>query len=452
MCRPLPIDASGWTQVGGGDPGIRPAALTSRAPQGDKQPAVLDLFPLLLAATVAAPPASGQAILDAAQAMEARGRPFAADKGFGRLGREAPHSYPGHLAWATFLTAEGRAEQALGPAGVATRLEPYAAAPYAVRASAHLRAGEGERGRAMLDKALEMDPWSVEALMVLASALRESGDAAGEGSVLARALAIAGGDVRVVRAAALADLRAGREDAARVHIGKLASVGSGVTPTLAVAEVYLAGRRAHEALKVLQAALPEHGGDSRVLRLTGRALLAAGAPPLRAAAAFRAAMRLDPDDADAAVGFALSLGATLPSAPAGTADLAVGALSDVLAKEPDHPGALLAQAHLARVLGDPAGARGWLARIPAHHPARFEADNLRALTRLDQEDPYGAVKILREVLGRRPDLRQARLNLSLALLRAGRSTDAMAEAAAATAGLPEAHPLRAYAATLAGSP
>lgn len=382
--------------------------------------------------------------------MQAKGRSFAADKGYGRLGREAPQSYAGHLAWADFLISEGRASQALGPAGVASRLAPYDAAPYAARAAAHLWAGQGDHGRNMIDKALEMDPWSADALLTLAAALREAGDPSGEARVLKRAIAVTGGDSRVERAAALSALRRGAEDEARVRIGKLATAGAGVTPTLVVADVYLAARRPHAALKVLQPALAQYGSDARLMRALGRALLAAGAPPLRAAAAFRAAMKADPDDADAAVGFALALGCTLPDDARGAADLAVRTLSGVLDSEPGHVGALLAQAHIARALGDPAGAQGWVSRIPEGHPAKAEADNIRALTRLDREDPYGAAKILREVLSRRPDMRHVRLNLALALFKAGRSTDARSAADQAVAGLPADHPLVAYAAGLRG--
>ncbi len=426
-------------------------ALTAGGRRSDKQPALLDLAPLLLAATVAAGPAQGQAILDAAQSMQARGKSFAADKGYGHLGREAPQSYAGHLAWADFLVSEGRASHALGPAGVASRLAPYDAAPYAARAAAHFWAGQGDHGRSMIDKALEMDPWSADALLTLAAALRESGDLQGEARVLKRAVAVTGGDLRVERAAALSALRRGAEAEARVRIGKLSTAGTGVTPTLIVADVYLAARRPHAALKVLQPAVAQHGGDARLMRALGRALLAAGAPPLRAAAAFRAAMNADPDDADAAVGFALALGSTLPDDARGAADLAVRTLSGVLDSEPGHPGALLAQAHIARALGDPAGAQAWVSKVPEGHPAKAEADNIRALTRLDREDPYGAAKILREILTRRPDMRHVRLNLALAMFKAGRSTDARKAADQAVAGLPAGHPLVAYAQTLSGA-
>lgn len=425
--------------------------LTGCRPQRDKHGALFDLSPLLLAATVTAGPPAGQAILDAAQSMQVRGRSFAADKGYGRLGREAPQSYDGHLAWAEFLVSEGRGSQALGPAGVTSRLAPYDAAPYAARAAAHLEAGQGDHGRNMLDKALEMDPWSPDALLALARALRRSGDLQGEARVLKRAAAVAGADPRVERAAALSALRRGDEAEASVRVGKLATQGTGVTPTLVVADVYLAARRPHAALKVLQPAVAAHGANPRLMRALGRALLAAGAPPLRAAAAFRAAMNADPDDADAAVGFALALAATLPDDARGAADLAVRTLSGVLNSEPGHVGALLAQAHIARALGDPAGAYGWASKVPETHPAKPEADNIRALTRLDREDPYGAAKILREILSRRPELRHVRLNLALALLKAGRSTDARTAADEAIAGLAASHPLVAYAQTLGGA-
>ena len=425
--------------------------MTHRGPRRDKHGALLDLIPLLLAASVTAGPDQGQPILDAAVAMQARGRSFAADKGYGRLGREAPQSYTGHLAWAEFLVSEGRASHALGPAGVASRLAPYDAAPYAARAAAHLAAGQGDHGRNMIDKALEMDPWSPDALLGLAAALRGGGDLQGEARVLKRAIEVAGDDPRVERAAALSALRRGAEEEARVRMGKLATQGTGVTPTLVVADVYLAARRPHQALKVLQPAVATHSGDARLMRALGRALLAAGAPPLRAAAAFRAAMKIDPDDADAAVGFALALGCTLPDDARGAADLAVRTLSGVLDSEPGHVGALLAQAHIARALGDPAGAQHWASKVPESHPARAEADNVRAMTRLDREDPYGAAKILRDVLARRPDMRHVRLNLALALLKAGRSTDSRAAADQAVAGLPAGHPLVAYAAGMRGA-
>jgi predicted Zn-dependent protease len=89
--------------------------------------------------------------------------------------------------------------------------------------------------------------------------------------------------------------------------------------------------------------------------------------------------------------------------------------------------------------------------VPETHPVKPEADNIRALTRLDREDPYGAAKILREILSRRPELRHVRLNLALALLKAGRSTDARTAADEAIAGLPASHPLVAYAQTLGGA-
>jgi predicted Zn-dependent protease len=287
--------------------------------------------------------------------------------------------------------------------------------------------------------------------LALAGAIRESGDPAGEAEVLARALAVGGDDPAVLRAAALSSLRLGDEKAAAVHIGKLALVGSGATPTLTVAEIYLAARRPHAALKVLQPAIATHGADARIMRTLGRALLAAGAPPLRAAAAFRAAMRADPDDVEAAVGFSLSLTATLPDDARGAADLAVRTLSRVLDTEPGHVGALLGQAYIARALGDPAGALSWIGKIPESHPARVEADNLKALTRLDREDPYAAVKIFREILAKRPDMRHVRLNLALALVKTGRSTDARSTAHKAVEGLPSSHPLVAHAGALTGA-
>lgn len=397
----------------------------------------------------AGPPAvPGDALGGAAHGLEARGDTFAAERGYAAVGREAPTSYEGHLAWARFLIAQGRPEQALGPAGVANRLEPYAGAPYAVRGVAHLRAGQGEQGRAMLDKALEMEPWSADALLAGAGALREAGQAEAEAAVLARALDEAGDDLRVPEAAARSAMDRGDEAGAAKLIGRLAASGGGVEATLRVAETYLAAGRPSEALRTLQAALPQHPGHARLLRATGRALLGAGAPPERAAAAFRAALAADPDDADAAVGLVRALTAMLPDETLGAADLALRTLEALLQRSPGHVGALLARADLARALGDAAGAEAFLSRVPDTHPAAPEADNIRGLALLDREDPYGAARHFHAALARRPDLRHVRLNLALALVRAGRSADGRAEAAAAVQGLPEGHPLRAYAATL----
>ncbi len=403
-------------------------------------------IPLLVALLAAPPPPPdpGKPLADAALLMEVRGSLHAASHGFATVGREAPHSLNGHLGWARFLVREGRPDQAVGPAGAATRLDPYGAAPYATLGLAQLLAGQTVRGKAMLDKAFEMDPRSTDAWLALAQVFAAAGDVRREREALDRLAQQHGDDLRVRRAAALAALAAGDEAAGKAHLDALAGRVGGREGALWVGETWLMADRPDRALPILQQALAAWGPDPRVLRALGRAWLADGGAPMLGAAAFAAATRADPDDLDAAVGLGLAL--ALAGDQPGGHDLAVRTLSGVLEKSPRHPGALLALATAAVALGDAAGAEGWLLKVPDHHPAKAEADSLLSLCKLSREDPYGAIRLLQAVLAQQPRLRHVRLNLALAYVRAGRSGDAQRAAAEAVDGLPPEHPLVKHAA------
>ena len=401
----------------------------------------------ILLAVVAAGGCGGdddsKATLAAAQLMETRGAELAAARGYSSLGRSDANTLSGHLAWASFLMSVGRHQTARGPAGVATRLDPYGAAPYAALGLSSLRAGQGDQGRTMLDKALEMSSRDPRALLAVEWALRAGGETALADAVLGRALALAGSDTEVLFRAAARAAETGRDEQARQHSDALRRTPGGVVGEALAAEAWLAAGRPLAAVAPLQAAIRALGANALLYRALGRALLGSGAPPIRAAAAFRAAMAADPDDLDAAVG----LGLALVAAPneAGAADLALTTLDAVLHREPAHAGALLAKASLHRARGDIAAAETVLHKIRVGHPGRNEADVTMALCRLDREDPYAAIDLLEKLLVARPDLRHARINLALAYLRAGRSGEAQAAVGEAIRGLPESHPLVALA-------
>lgn len=384
--------------------------------------------------------------LKAAQLMEIRGAPLPASKGYTSMGQIARYSETAHLRWADFLVREGRSDQALGPAGAATRLAPYSARPYAVVARAAVHSGRADYGRSMLDKAFQMDPWSAEALLTFSDVLRSGGDAKAAEQVLTRAVEVAGEDARVRFQAAVVSLKAGRDADAGAHLEVLRSILSGSTGEVLAAEAFLVAGRPSDALSALSKLLAKGASsDPRLYRALGRSLLGAGAPPLQAAAAFREGMRLDPDDLDSAVGFARAL-ILAPKEP-GSRERALATLAKVLVLDPGHVGALLASADLDRSRGAAGNAEGWLDKVPTHHPAYPEARNLMGLCRLDQEDPFGAIGHFKEALAARPDLRHAGLNLALAYVRAGRSSDAAASVKQALAGLPPQHPLVSFAAT-----
>jgi tetratricopeptide (TPR) repeat protein len=237
------------------------------------------------------------------------------------------------------------------------------------------------------------------------------------------------------------------QDARAAEETKALAAEGGALELLA-AEQLLAAHRCKGTVSGLQA-VARARPSAEALRSFGWALLLCGHEPIRAAGAFRAAQGKDPADEGAQLGEAWALLA-MPRSPEAL-ELATRKADAVLSRNPAQVSAILARAAAHRKKGEFDQAEQWLARVPATHPARGEADNLRALLALDREDPYGALRILRELVASRPDLPHPRLNLALAFVRSGQSAEARRVLDEIIAKLPEFHPMRTHAQRVLGS-
>ncbi len=354
----------------------------------------------------------------------------------------AQRAYGDHALFQGDLNTAGAAYAAI------TRLDPYGADGYALLGMVEAMRQRPEAA-GHLAKALEMDRRGAGARLAVAWLARAAGDVRRMELALAD-LAPGEGEGKLV-ALEQATLALRRADVAgavkRLDTWVAGDPGRGERQ-LRAGEHLLAHGQCGPATRRLRREVSERP-RAEAFRSFGWALLLCGHEPIRAAGAFQAALNKDPNDDGAKVGLAWAL-LGLRREPEALV-LAAGTLDELLGRSPDQASALLARAEVHRRQGDLDGAGALLARVPAEHPARAEADSLLARLAVDREDPYAAVRSVRELMKRRPDSVHLRFNLALAYVRAGRSGEARRTLDEGLELLPKHHPLRVHGQRILGT-
>lgn len=224
----------------------------------------------------------------------------------------------------------------------------------------------------------------------------------------------------------MAHFALGEADLARSYLERYRdSQGGGSVGAQLLARLYLSQRQNKAGIAALEAALARNPGQAQTLELLGQARLAAGQPD-QAVALMREALR-----SQASPGFYATLGQALQRQ--GQTEAAVQAYQAALKADPQRADAALG---LAQVLADSGNAAAQqravavlteqLKRQPRNSAVRL----LLARIQLDAGQAAAVLPMLEEGLKLDPDLHQARLVLAEAERRLGRTDAALARLSA----------------------
>jgi putative PEP-CTERM system TPR-repeat lipoprotein len=222
--------------------------------------------------------------------------------------------------------------------------------------------------------------------------------------------------------AGMAHFALGEGDLARRYLERYRSsqVGSDVGANL-LAQLYLSQRQTAAGIAALEASLARNPGQAQTLELLGQARLAAGQPD-QAVALMREALRNHESP-----GFYTTLGLALERQ--GQGDAAQQAFQAALKKDPQRADATLGLARLLAGRGDVASVQraiGLLGEQLKRQPGQAGLRLQLARTLLDAGQPAAVLPLLEDGLKLDPDQHTARLVLAEAERRLGRADAAVA--------------------------